>query len=65
MTLWGNKCDLSMSAGEDVSQATNPMAMVDLWHDNLIADDSNIIYDAILNLTKTNEGEGALVGEYI
>lgn len=64
MTLWGNKCDLSLSAGEDMSQSTNPMAMVDLWHDNLIADDSDVIYDGILKLTKTLEGDGALVGEY-
>ncbi|XP_077302999.1 damage-control phosphatase ARMT1-like isoform X2 [Arctopsyche grandis] len=62
MTLWGNKCDLSLSAGEDVSQATNPMAMVDLWQDNLISDDSNSVYDALINLVQCSEGgQGVLV----
>lgn len=54
MTLWGNKCDLSLSAGENIDLCVNPLAMVDLYESNLIVDNCNAIYDDLVKNAKNN-----------
>lgn len=44
MALWGNKCDLSISAGADNSQTNNPLTVLDSLKQYLLRDDSECIW---------------------
>lgn len=40
--LWGNKCDLSISGGEDNAQKTSPLEQLDKLEPNILIDNSNV-----------------------
>lgn len=44
VSVWGNKCDLSISAGQRRSQRENPLAALDKLHPFLLLDDSDQVW---------------------
>ena len=48
ISLWGNKCDLSISAGTSQSFHHDPLEQIDLFKSRLLVDDSDDIVDYIL-----------------
>lgn len=36
VSLWGNKCDLSLSAGDESSQKTDPLSQLDFLRENIL-----------------------------
>ena len=53
MNLWGNKCDLSLSAGSEVSQILNPITMINAWQDNIIIDDGAAFYKQLVKIKES------------
>jgi len=47
ISLWGNKCDLSISAGSSQSFHHDPMAQIDEFKSRLLVDDSKKVIDII------------------
>lgn len=41
--LWGNKCDLSISGGEDNAQKSSPLEQLDILEPNILIDDSDVV----------------------
>lgn len=54
ISLWGNKCDLSISAGTSQSFHQDPLALIDILKDNLLIDDSMVVVDFLLSKDTTN-----------
>nr|XP_003701663.1 PREDICTED: UPF0364 protein C6orf211 homolog isoform X1 [Megachile rotundata]XP_012136836.1 PREDICTED: UPF0364 protein C6orf211 homolog isoform X1 [Megachile rotundata] len=54
LNLWGNKCDLSLSAGADVNQTCNPIAVLKSLDENILVDNSESIWN-LLTKKETNE----------
>lgn len=52
MSLWGNKCDLSVSAGQDNSQFTSPLDSLDSLQPFILVDDSNMIWSTLISAQK-------------
>ncbi|XP_028295317.1 damage-control phosphatase ARMT1 [Gouania willdenowi] len=44
VSLWGNKCDLSISAGEDNSQKSSPIESLSSLHPFILVDDTNAVW---------------------
>ena len=55
MSLWGNKCDLSISAGQVMTYDHNPMAQLAALKHRLLIDDTQ---DAYSILSKAAEAKG-------
>lgn len=53
VALWGNKCDLSISAGTGNSQTSNPLAQLDSLKPHLLQDDSDYIWRHLVSLNRT------------
>lgn len=50
VSLWGNRCDLSISSGVENSQKTSPMdSLADLWHFVLV-DDSDKVWSVLTSV---------------
>lgn len=47
VSLWGNKCDLSLSAGTAVSQKENPVTILESLQPNILVDDAKHIWNKI------------------
>jgi len=57
LSLWGNRCDLSISAGRDNSQTANPLKQVGQLDELILADDFNNLWDYLRSLrAKTKTG---------
>lgn len=48
INLWGNKCDLSMSAGKDNSQKSNPLTQLAGLQNFILVDDTHRIWQRLL-----------------
>ncbi|XP_013420082.1 protein-glutamate O-methyltransferase isoform X2 [Lingula anatina] len=56
LDLWGNKCDLSISAGHDNFQTESPIAMLDVFRSFLLVDNLNQMWDDLHKLNKRKDG---------
>ena len=63
LSLWGNKCDLSISAGTSTSFDKDPLAQIDNFQSRLLVDDSQKVVlhcsshrDAIIDIVMDNAG---------
>ena len=61
ISLWGNKCDLSISAGTSQSFHHDPLAQIENFKDNLLVDDSLSVVnlftkEQILDIIMDNAG---------
>ncbi|KAH1173600.1 damage-control phosphatase ARMT1 [Mauremys mutica] len=52
VSLWGNKCDLSISAGEDNSQKASPLKLLDNLKTFILVDDMESIWSLLINSKK-------------
>ncbi|XP_066532995.1 damage-control phosphatase ARMT1 isoform X2 [Hoplias malabaricus] len=50
VSLWGNKCDLSISAGQDNSQKTSPIESLSTLQRFILVDDSDKVWSALTAL---------------
>ncbi|XP_076295735.1 damage-control phosphatase ARMT1 isoform X2 [Lasioglossum baleicum] len=53
LNLWGNKCDLSLSAGAEVSQSNNPIEVLKSLQTDILVDCSELVWN-LLQRKKTN-----------
>ncbi|KAG9347646.1 hypothetical protein JZ751_005218 [Albula glossodonta] len=49
VSLWGNKCDLSISAGQDNSQKASPVDSLEDLKPFILVDDSNLVWSVLTN----------------
>ncbi|KAM9338854.1 damage-control phosphatase ARMT1 [Symphorus nematophorus] len=49
VSLWGNKCDLSISAGQDNSQKISPIDSLSSLQSFILVDDSNMVWSTLLS----------------
>lgn len=49
VSLWGNKCDLSISAGQNNSQKTSPLDSLSSLQSFVLVDDSNMVWSTLLS----------------
>lgn len=47
LNLWGNRCDLSISKGVDVSQSGDPLAVLESLEPHILADDTQDIWECV------------------
>lgn len=60
--MWGNKCDLSVSAGQDNSQITSPLDSLDSLQPFILVDDSNMIWSTLISAQKLALPEKSAAG---
>lgn len=53
LNLWGNKCDLSLSAGAEVSQSSNPIQVLKSLEKDILVDNSEFVWN-LLRKKETN-----------
>jgi len=61
LSLWGNRCDLSISGGEDNAQKSNPLHQLGQLDQFLLANDFDDAWDYLLSLRKKAETTGSRV----
>ncbi|XP_033873383.1 damage-control phosphatase ARMT1 isoform X1 [Acipenser ruthenus] len=49
VSLWGNKCDLSISAGQDNSQKSSPIDSLETLKHMILVDDSRLVWSMLMN----------------
>lgn len=49
LDLWGNRCDLSISAGKEIKQNGNPFLQIDTLNPFILVDRSKDIWNCIIN----------------
>lgn len=47
LNLWGNRCDLSITAGQDVKQDGDPFSLLLLWEDYIVSDHTVAIWECL------------------
>lgn len=47
LSLWGNKYDLSLSAGAPINSSGNPLELLDAFEEDLLIDDTKIVWDVL------------------
>uniref|UniRef100_A0A8C5J136 Sugar phosphate phosphatase n=1 Tax=Junco hyemalis TaxID=40217 RepID=A0A8C5J136_JUNHY len=52
VSLWGNKCDLSFSAGEDSSQKSSPLQSLENMVPYILVDDMEKVWSLLVNAKK-------------
>ncbi|KAG5846464.1 hypothetical protein ANANG_G00115240 [Anguilla anguilla] len=57
VSLWGNKCDLSISAGQENSQKSSPVEALEDLKSFILVDDSHLVWSALTG-GKTPGGSG-------
>lgn len=55
VSLWGNKCDLSISAGQDNSQKTSPLESLNNLQPFILVDDSNMVWSTLISAQRPGE----------
>ncbi|XP_053974631.1 damage-control phosphatase ARMT1-like isoform X2 [Hylaeus anthracinus] len=53
LNLWGNKCDLSLSAGAEVSQSYNPIEILQSMYKDILVDQTEFVWN-LLKKRETN-----------
>ncbi|BFZ07768.1 hypothetical protein BsWGS_10808 [Bradybaena similaris] len=61
MSLWGNKCDLSISAGSENSQVNCPLEQLTKLKSYILIDDSQTIFQSLSNTKQQRNGQGGRV----
>jgi len=61
MALWGNKCDLSISAGQDNYQTKDPLQQLTDLKPKLLVDDTLKVFDCLYNKGKKDGGHVDIV----
>lgn len=56
-SLWGNKCDLSLSAGEENSQKVDIFSQLDLLRPNIVHNDVAVLVEYILSKKRLQVGK--------
>ncbi|XP_015431850.1 PREDICTED: protein-glutamate O-methyltransferase-like [Dufourea novaeangliae] len=56
LNLWGNKCDLSLSAGTEVSQSSNPIEILKSVQTDILVNNSECIWN-LLRKNETNNSD--------
>ncbi|XP_067938797.1 damage-control phosphatase ARMT1-like isoform X2 [Watersipora subatra] len=56
LSLWGNKCDLSISSGQDNSQTSNPLKQIGQLDEFLLVDDYECLWSQLLQLREKHGG---------
>nr|KAF7409031.1 hypothetical protein H0235_013883 [Vespula pensylvanica] len=56
LNLWGNKCDLSLSAGADNNQTGNPIEQLAIFHDDILDNASDFVWQ-VLSKQKPNDSD--------
>uniref|UniRef100_UPI0037E79298 damage-control phosphatase ARMT1 n=1 Tax=Semicossyphus pulcher TaxID=241346 RepID=UPI0037E79298 len=62
VSLWGNKCDLSISAGQDNSQKTSPIDSLDSLRPFILVDDSNMVWSTLMSIQRPGQPEKTPAG---
>ncbi|XP_068580809.1 damage-control phosphatase ARMT1 [Cebidichthys violaceus] len=57
VSLWGNKCDLSISAGQDNSQKTSPIDSLNSLQPFILVNDSNMVWSTLLSAQRPGQSE--------
>ncbi|XP_076011044.1 damage-control phosphatase ARMT1 [Genypterus blacodes] len=52
VSLWGNKCDLSISAGRENSQKASPLDSLSSLQPFILVDDANMVWSTLLSAQK-------------
>ncbi|XP_041067304.1 damage-control phosphatase ARMT1 isoform X2 [Carcharodon carcharias] len=52
VALWGNRCDLSISSGQDNSQKFNPLTSLESLKPSILVDDSEVVWELLINNKK-------------
>lgn len=60
ISLWGNKCDLSLTAGEDCSQTSSPLDDLSKIRPNILINDSEHLWSSIKNLISSSSSKPCL-----
>ncbi|XP_060068420.1 damage-control phosphatase ARMT1-like [Ylistrum balloti] len=60
VSLWGNKCDLSISAGQDVAQTSSPLDQLQMFEPNILVDNSEAVLTCLQRI-KVTKGHPACV----
>ncbi|XP_055628094.1 damage-control phosphatase ARMT1-like [Toxorhynchites rutilus septentrionalis] len=47
LNLWGNRCDLSITAGQAVKQDGDPLALLEIWDNCIVCDHSAAIWECV------------------
>lgn len=55
VSLWGNKCDLSISAGQDNSQTTSPIDSLNSLKPFILVDDSNMVWSTLTSAQRSGQ----------
>ncbi|KAM7367853.1 hypothetical protein PAMP_014123 [Pampus punctatissimus] len=55
VSLWGNKCDLSISAGQDNSQKTSPIESLISLQPFILVDDSNMVWSTLISAQRPRQ----------
>ena len=55
LDLWGNRCDLALSAGLDVNAIGDPVELLSSFDKDLLVNDTQMIWDLLSKPNKTSE----------
>lgn len=55
VSLWGNKCDLSISAGQENSQKTSPIDSLSSLQPFILVDDSNLVWSTLISTQRPGQ----------
>ncbi|CAL1533213.1 unnamed protein product [Lymnaea stagnalis] len=61
VSLWGNKCDLSISAGNDNHQEHCPLEQLTKLKPNLLIDNTDVVYQVLTKALEKRNGQPGLV----
>nr|XP_046230102.1 damage-control phosphatase ARMT1 isoform X2 [Scatophagus argus] len=62
VSLWGNKCDLSISAGQDNSQKTSPVDSLNSLQPLILVDDSSMVWSTLISAKTPGQPEKTAAG---
>lgn len=62
VSLWGNKCDLSISAGQENSQKASPIDSLDSLQPFILVDDTNMVWSTLTSKERPDEMEKTSAG---
>ncbi|XP_032398161.1 damage-control phosphatase ARMT1 [Etheostoma spectabile] len=57
VSLWGNKCDLSISAGQDNSQKTSPIDSLNSLQPFILVNDSKMVWSTLISAQRPGQSE--------
>ncbi|XP_047429560.1 damage-control phosphatase ARMT1 [Mugil cephalus] len=55
VSLWGNKCDLSISAGQENSQKISPIDSLNSLQPFILVDDSNMVWSTLMSAQRPGQ----------